>query len=764
MVKRYIIWLLRYRVAVLVVLAGITIIFGVIARQGVVATTFGSILFGDDHAGYNRYKQRIQEFANDGVFIICYPDAAPLSEESISRLEQVVTGIEQIPEVTRIDSLLNAQHTSAGDNTLSVNFYIDEALDNPENTAPLMEALRNDPFYQNLLISEDGSHAAIIVELLPDELMPAERSPAIIESTLASFEQAGFPRENLHRVGFATTIPEIIVQSNMNISRLFPVGCVILLMVVFVMFHRLWPVAITFSVSLVSVIWTFGFSILLDKNINIFDSISPLVILIVATSDIIHLCSAYLLELSRGNSKMTAILRSGTEVGTACFWTSATTFVGFIAMVFVPIPVFKQMGVTLGFGVAVSLLLAMTVSPILFSFMKRPQAETFQDGRSQRLLSQLLFWVEQHTFQAPWKVVTLFGLSFVLALLGIRHLTVETNLNERFDKESLIRRDEAYYNRYFAGANFLEIFLDASDENGVLDPDVFRQIEIFQQEIEALPEIDKVASFVDLIHTIDRAINPEYSADTYSPWTRELLAQYILLFESSGGEDLERFLSFDRRTMRLAARMTDTSTRFSYKIGNNVAAMAATMFDDRIHVETTGLSYLTGGFVDEVVHGQKRGFLFACTTIMLMMIIIFRSFRIGMWSMVPNVLPLLVLGGYLGFFYEYVDSDTFIVALIAIGIGVDDTIHFLSRLRFESARTADSDIALRQTFHFSGRAMVSTTLILVAGFLPFGLSDYFSIRIIGTLLPMTLIVALLADILLVPALVKLRLIRFALKQ
>ena len=173
-----------------------------------------------------------------------------------------------------------------------------------------------------------------------------------------------------------------------------------------------------------------------------------------------------------------------------------------------------------------------------------------------------------------------------------------------------------------------------------------------------------------------------------------------------------------------------------------------------VNTETTGLSYLLGGFVDDVVRGQKRGLIFAFVTIMAMMMIMFRSWKIGALSMVPNILPLLALGGYLGFFWDHVDSDTIVIAMIAVGIGVDDTIHFLSRLRFESARTSDPNLALKHSFHFSGRAMVVTTLILALGFMPLGLSSYFTVRIFGTLLPFTLVVAVLADILLVPALVK----------
>ena len=155
------------------------------------------------------------------------------------------------------------------------------------------------------------------------------------------------------------------------------------------------------------------------------------------------------------------------------------------------------------------------------------------------------------------------------------------------------------------------------------------------------------------------------------------------------------------------------------------------------------------------------GLVFAFTLILLLMILWMKSVRIGLWSMVPNLLPILTLAGYLGLFYDEVDSDTITIAMIAIGIGVDDTIHFLMRLRFESARSDCSLEALHRTFHFSGRAIIITTAILAFGFAPFAVSDYYSVGIMGTLLPFTLIIALLADLLLVPALVKIGAIKIS---
>lgn len=760
MMKAYITWILRYKFFVILLLAGITLIFAAIAMQGVLASTLGGLFFGDEHQGYKSYQQRIREFASDDIILITYQDEHLLSEQSLSRLEVLVDDLEMLTAVARVDSLLNAQHSVGDDDTLYVNMYADEALEQPERADEILKALQADPFYDGILIARDGRHAAVLVEMLPEEDASAEGAPGFVEDVLKCFEKAGFERSELRWLGFPVTIAEVITQSNQNISRLFPISCVILLAVVFLMFHRLWPVAITLGVSLIGVVWTFGFSVLLDRNISLFGSLTPIIILIVATSDIIHLCSAYLLELAKGEEKHAAILRSGIEVGTACFWTSATTFVGFVALTFVPIPMFKLMGLTLGFGVACSLLLAMTLCPIIFALMKTPKRHSYDASWAQKLLGRALRSVEEHVFGHPWSIVLLFLIVFGLSIAGSLRIRVETNLNQRFDENNRLRRHEKYYDEHFAGSNFLDIFLDSKKPQGTLEPELFGKIETFHRKVEALSGVDRVVSLVNLMGTIDRELNPERNPDDPTEWTRELLAQYLLLFESSGGDDLDRLLDFERRTMRLAARLNDNGTIFSYETGEKIKQVAASILGESVEVESTGLSYLLGGFVAEVVRGQQRGLIFAFFTIMAMMMIMFRSWKIGALSMIPNILPLLALGGYLGFFWDSVDSDTIVIAMIAVGIGVDDTIHFLSRLRFESTRTSDPELALKHSFHFSGRAMVTTTLILALGFMPLGLSNYFTVQIFGTLLPYTLIVAVLADILLVPALVKLGMIRF----
>lgn len=761
MMNTYMTCILRYRVVVLVTILIITIVFVSIASHGVYSSAIAKLFFGEEHPGFLRYQQRIREFANDEMVIVIYKDTHLFSSASLARLEQVVEQIEALPEIRRVDSLVNAQHIFGEGDTLYVEKYMDEALDNQEQIDQVLQNILGDSMYNGLLVSPDGQHAAVMIELEPVDELAGETVPPLVNAIMGMFDQAGFQAQDLHRVGFTSSMADVVSQMDFNIKRLFPIGCVVLLVIVFLMFHRFWPVFITLGVSLIGVLWTFGFAVLLDRQINLFISIAPIIIMIVATSDIIHLCSAYLLELAKGLDKTAALLLSATEVGTACFWTSATTFVGFVSLSFVPIPMFRQMGVVLGFGVAVSLLLALTLTPILFSLMKQPEPHTYNASWAQRILGKMLLHIEQLMFRSPWSVVAVFTIAFAVSSYGSTRINIDTDFYKRFEPHSRTRRDEAYYQEHFAGANFLEIFIDTPQTDDVLDPWIFTKTIEFQRAIEQLPEVDDVLSLVTLIETIDREMNPAYTPHQMTSWTRELLAQYLLLFEFSGGKDLDRFVDFDRKTLRMNVRLAENGTQFTYAVGDNIRQSAEQIFDEAADVEITGMMYLLGGFVDQVISGQRRGLIFAFITIMGMMAFMFRSFKIGIWSMLPNILPLLALGGYLGYCWEAVDSDTIIIAMVAIGIGVDDTIHFLSRLRFESAHNSHPDEALKRTFHFSGRAMVTTTVILSAGFLPLGLSDYFTIRIFGTLLPLTLIVAVLADILLVPALVKLGCIHFS---
>jgi uncharacterized protein len=760
-VNTYLRFILRHRGFVLCLLVFITCASGYAISKGVIASSAAKLFLGESE-GYHRYLQRIKEFGNFEVIAIAFQDDDPLSPQSRKRLEDVVARIERQPGIGRVSSVLSAQRIWSQGETLFVESYADLVEKNPDRAGPLAKMLAEDPVYSGLLISPDGRHNVVVVELALDEDRAAESTPGLVNAVLESFRRAGFKTEDLFPVGFVTVMAEVMHQTINNFKRVFPLTLAVLLIAVFIMFRRLWPVAITSAVALTATAWTMGFAVLLDRQISILMAMAPIVILIVSFSDVIHLCSAYLLELEELDDKSEAINKSGVDVGRACLYTSMTTFVGFVSMSFVPTPVFRQMGLVLGFGVAVSLLIAMTLTPILFSYMKRPKA--WRDGASvvQKGLDGSIRYLSGFAIGKPWIVVAAFTLLIALSVYGISQLHIETDLTKRLREDNIIRVSERYFNTHFPGANVLEVYIDLPDEGGVLDPEFFSAVSKFQDRVEALPGVHETISLVNLMEIIHREMNP--ASGLTLPDTRMELSQYLLFFEMSGGEDLNRLVDFERKTMRINVYTKGWGVRGSFEIGEKVSALAAEFFKAPAQVESTGIPYLIGQWLTELLAGQRRGILFAFTAIAIMMIIGLRSMRAGLWSMIPNAIPLLVLGGYVGLAWENVDSDTLLLAMMAIGIGVDDTIHFLMRLKIESERTGDMTESLKRTFHFSGRAIVITSIILCVGFAPCTISDYLSLRIMGTLMPLTLFVALFADLLLVPALASLGVIRFRKKD
>jgi len=323
------------------------------------------------------------------------------------------------------------------------------------------------------------------------------------------------------------------------------------------------------------------------------------------------------------------------------------------------------------------------------------------------------------------------------------------------DESNSLTIDDKWFRTNFSGTNLAEVYVNAPVDQGMMDPERFALTARFQDSLVAFPEVDSAVSLVDLMRKMHFEMTAGRDGEGALPGTRYLLAQYLLLFESSGGEELDRLIDFERRTMRIGLRINTNGARATRDVGLRAEALAKEFFHDETRVEVSGLLFLIGYFFEEILGGQTRGLLITSIVIMLMMMVSLRSVRAGALSMIPNLLPLLVLGGWLGATTDHVDSDVLIIAIIAIGIGVDDTIHFLMRYRIEVGRNDDHESAVRNTFAYSGRAILMTTVILVCGFVPCASSSFAISNMLGTLLPMCLVIALAADILLVPAMIKL---------
>ena len=720
-----------------------------IVPRAIIASSLEAIFFGPDHAEYKSYKERTAQFGSDEVFMFGLEVDDPLSPETLEMLDEFHRLAEAIPEVRRVQSIANLSRVGLVGETIGVRRYAELARGDPDSIPTLVEELRADPIAGGLFVSKEFPDVMVFVENVPDPTRPAEAGPGYVALLRGHLVSAGFADEKIHAGGLMAVLSAMMAVSRETLTIMFPLVTCCLLLAVFLMFGRLWPVVVTTLSAAVAVLWTSAFSISQEPVVNILMSILPTFVMIISFSDVVHICSAYLLNLQGGSDKETAIADATVEVGAACFLTSITTAVGFYALTFVPAPAFQTLGFAAAVGVLIAYALAMLIVPICLSTLPTPSDwHAGRVGWVQSAIDKLLDALCILTTERPWAVIA--GWAVVLAVLGYgaAQVTFETDFQKRLDEDSPARVDARYIEERFVESTLIDVYVDTPRPGDVIEANTFANMVAFEQEVESWPEVEKVVSYIDLMRATHRSIIGDGAE--FGPFSDEELAQMMVLLEMEGPDAMSEFLDFERQSTRMTVYSNVEGVIGQHGIQDRIEARGESI-GPGVKVEATGVGPLLGGWLDEILAGQRRGVLFSLLTIMLLLIIGFRSLRAGVVSMVPNVMPLLAAGAWCGFFWDQVDSDTLIVAMIALGIGVDDTIHFISRFQTEVKRRDRLD-AIRETFRYSGRGIFITTFVFIVGFLPALTSDYSSIWALGLLLPVCFVVALLADVLLVPAL------------
>ena len=519
--RRWFQWVLGHRALLLTLTVLVTAVAGWSASRAVVASSVGKLFLGESPA-YHHWQEVGRTFANDEVVVLGWSDPEPLSVASLDRLDRATSLIEAEAEVLRADSLATAQRMQNDGGVLRVESWSELARADDADSAALLVDMRADPLLGGLLLSRDGQHQAMAIELTVNADRAAESVPGLIERLLDHMAEAGFARAEVHGAGLQVQFSGVIAQTNVVLQQIFPLTILGLLFTVWLMFRRLWPAALSTFLALLGVVWTMGFAVALDPHINVLFAVVPAVIMIVAFSDIVHLCSAYLLELGKGKTKDEAILASAEDVGRACLFTSLTTFAGFISLMLIPTPVFRHLGLVLACGVGIALLQAMTLGPLLFSLLPEPKPlHGGATGHVHDLLDRFLGWSEHISTGYPRRVIAGFAAVTVAALVGVTMLNVETDFADRLNKDHPVRIDQDWFLAHFDGTNVVDLYLTAPERDGLLDDATWDGLVQLQARLEALPEVDQVTSLVPMMKAAHEVLAPD-SADVVprgaGPW------------------------------------------------------------------------------------------------------------------------------------------------------------------------------------------------------------------------------------------------------
>ena len=473
----------------------------------------------------------------------------------------------------------------------------------------------------------------------------------------------------------------------------------------------------------------------------------PIIVTVIAVADSIHVVTAVLLAMRRGLDRNAAIAESLRINTYPIFLTSVTTAIGFLSLNSADSPPFHDLGNYVAFGVLCAFVYTMTLLPALLTLLPL-RARRSQPGQTAYFDRFADFVVARRTVLL-WSVAA----AVVVLATGVPRIELSDNLTQYFDERYEFRRDSDYVAQNLTSLDRLEYSLDAGRESGIADPEYLRTVDALAEWFREQPDVTYVQSFPDIMKRLNKNMHGDDPAFHRLPDDGDLAAQYLLLYELSlpFGADLNDRIDVAKSATRLVVstsrswsrELRELDERAQVWIRANAPGFAA---------EASGLSIMSAHVSQRSIDSMLGGTIFAMVLISFILIFIFRSIRIGLLSLAPNFIPAIMSFGLWGYLVGHVGIAASVVVAIVFGIIVDDTIHFLSEYLNARREGPSAEEAVRSSFHVVGQALLTTTVVLAAGFMTFATSGFEVSWSLGLLVTMTILLALAADFLLLPTL------------
>jgi hypothetical protein len=551
--------------------------------------------------------------------------------------------------------------------------------------------------------------------------------------------------------GFPVIQEEYTDKGLLEAWRFFVMSAGILCLFLYAAFRSSLGLYVPQLTVITSVIVLLGFMSLCGQEINLINNVIPSLLLVYGIADSIHLIHRYYEELGQGLSKREALIVVVRRMGIACFMTSFTTAVGFFSLTTATIGIIKGFGFFAGIGIFMAYLATIVLLPILLSFHPTPRqglGRTIDRGVMARALTQ----VARVNERFPKTLVFLGGLLFVVSALLCTRVHMESFILEELAEDNPIVQANEILDREMAGIFPYQVQIAPGSEGGAWEPDFLKRVDRLQSYIASQPWIRKTFSVVTLLKEMHQAMNGGDPAFHRVPETRELVAQYLLLYSMSGDpEDLDALITPDGSYLRLACQGMDMGTRAFFALKTLTEQKAEKLFEPPASYHVTGRSLLANRALNNIVRDMLVSFLSAFGIIFLAVTLLYRSVKAGLITMIPNVIPLVVTLGFMGLFGITLRVSTVVAFAICLGMAVDDTIHYLTRFREELHRTGDYVASMYKTLESAGRAIVLTTSMLIAGFLVFLSSDFKATHDFGLLSSVALTSSLIGSLVFLPA-------------
>ena len=697
---------------------------------------------------YERFKE---VFGNDEFFIIAFEKDDIFTERNLTLLKKITEDLEDIDEIYEVTSLANVEDTVGGPDYFEVRKFLEDIPDDKNSLDKIKGQAVNNPLYVKNLISPDGRTAAIAIQTYhrPDDEDYRKR---LLHRTNDILDPYRAEVDQFYLAGRTTTNLSLSQYMKRDTATFIPITYLLIVLAVWLLFRntRLMLLAVAnISACLGATAGLFGLTGITLNNVTTI--VLPLVMAL-ALCDTVHIFShmdkRILTEFPDKRKALASVLK---KVVLPCFLTTVTTAVGFLSLAVSKIPPIKEFAYLASAGMVFEFIYSFFLLPPLILLFSPEQL--YKDYSTQRGMTSFLNRINGLVQGHSRLIVILSCLSVVSACWFASKIRVETNLLEYFKKESPMRTSVAFVEERLSGVGTLDISLQANQEDTFKYPTNLKVIERIQQHIESLRGVDVTISFVDFMKDMNESFHDEDPSFYRIPQTMEMVSQYLLLYDS---DQIEDFVNSSYDHARISVRISEHGSAAQKRLLGKIQDFIGGTQYPNLQIKITGRAVQSVNTIDALVKGQMYSLSLAAVIIGIIMILVFRSIAIGFLSFVPNLFPIILNFGIMGAAGIPLNTATALIAAVAIGIAVDDTIHFLSEYRRERAQDTPIPKALKIVLFLKGRAITSSSLILCIGFGVLVLSRFVPVINFGMLSAIIMMTAVIGDLVVLPAIIMLK--------
>lgn len=714
--------------------------------------------FSVDDPVYKDYVRFRDEFGGTRTVIIAIkaPSRERLfSAEGFAFLDKVSGDIERVKAVRRVSSLATATIVdslpSSGpddDGGLEVRRLIDD-LDESSPDIVGQRAL-DDELFRGDLISEDGTVTALILFFDEDRIDDVR---AEVLGDIRRIVDAELPSGFEAHYNGSLEITEWYNRVTLdNQTRFTPPILVLTLLALFVMFRSVKKTILTFAAILVSLLWTLGLYDLVGFSYNVLSSMIVPLVVVLAIADDVHILQHYGIE-RRTHTREQAFVGTIRHLLAPLFGASATTALGMASLATSQVVAVREFGMGAAVGVMVDFAISIVLVPTMLGWIRTEPDTPPQETWFLEPLRRVAIFSTRHARG----VMAVVAVLVALAGWGMSYLRVDTNHINFFSPKHELYKSAQVIDNQLAGVYTFQVFLEGSPES-MQQPDVLKRMDRLSTELKALPFVKKVTSVADYVKRVHRELNGG-RADAYVvPDTPAEVAQELLVFGlgDEGRSELERVAASDFSRAQITVKLASMSSDLVFQQVSAAERLAQNAFEGSgVTITVTGSGRLFSTLDHYLVRSQITSFATAFVTVFAVIFLVFRSWRFGLLSIAPNLVPVLAVFGVMGWMGISLNVATVMVASVALGVVDDDTIHFISRYRRETRNGATTDEAIETATTQEGRAALTTAIVNSCAFAVLALSEYRPSAWFGGLLALTMIVAFLAEVFILPATIKL---------